>query len=159
MKSFELIPKHKGYFFISDSFALSWYIFLALINKKLLLPLYCRLKQNLLCDYEKLIEYFVSAVNAVSSNSCVGPSPRIKIFFPLLSQISLIINMHRWAHIGSKNNNFFFWCWGRGGGEGGIIFFYGKHFFPCYHQIMNILNANQILCCSRYISIYLDQHF
>ena len=32
-------PKHKGYFFILESFALTQYIFLALINKKLLLPL------------------------------------------------------------------------------------------------------------------------
>ena len=29
--------------------------------------------------------YFASAVNVVSSNPCVGPSLRIKIYFPLLS--------------------------------------------------------------------------
>ena len=33
----------------------------------------------------KLIGYFASAVNVVSSNSCVGPLPRIKISFFLLS--------------------------------------------------------------------------
>ena len=36
-------------------------------------------------DLEKLIEYLVSAVNVVSSNRCVRPSPRIKISLFLLS--------------------------------------------------------------------------
>ena len=36
-KSPEIFPKHKGYFLISKSFALSEYIFVAL-TKKLLLP-------------------------------------------------------------------------------------------------------------------------
>ena len=40
-----------------------------------------QLKQNFLCDLEKLIEYFASAVNVVSSNLCVGPSSRIKMSF------------------------------------------------------------------------------
>ena len=31
------------------------------------------------------IEYFVSAVNVVSSKPCIGPLPRITIFYPLLS--------------------------------------------------------------------------
>ena len=46
MKSFELFPKHNGYGFISFEFisvlvlfALNWYVFKELINKKLLLPL------------------------------------------------------------------------------------------------------------------------
>ena len=43
------------------------------------------IKQNVLFDIEKLIEYWDSAVNVVSSNPCVGPIPRIKISFPLLS--------------------------------------------------------------------------
>ena len=33
----------------------------------------------------KLIEYLASGVNVVSSNACVGPSPRIKISLFLLS--------------------------------------------------------------------------
>ena len=33
-------------------------------------------------DCIKLVGYFTSAVNAVSSNPCVGSSPRIKISFP-----------------------------------------------------------------------------
>ena len=33
-KSPEIIPKHKGYFLISECFALKWYIFVALTNKK-----------------------------------------------------------------------------------------------------------------------------
>ena len=38
-KSFEIFTKHNGYLFISESFALSRYIFVPLTNKKLLLPL------------------------------------------------------------------------------------------------------------------------
>ena len=73
-----------GYFFISESFAFKWCIFAALANKKLLLPLYFRLKQNFLLYLEKLIEYWASAVSIVSSNACVGPLTRIKISFLLL---------------------------------------------------------------------------
>ena len=36
-------------------------------------------------DFEKLIEYWVSAVDIVSPNHCVGPKPKIKISFLLLS--------------------------------------------------------------------------
>ena len=35
----EMFSKHKGYFFISESFALNWYISVALTDKKLLIPL------------------------------------------------------------------------------------------------------------------------
>ena len=51
------------------------------------------MQTNFLFDLEKSVEYWTSAVNAVSSNPCVGPLPRIKI--------------HRWAHINSKNNGVF----------------------------------------------------
>ena len=44
-----------------------------------------RTKQNFLFDLEKLIENWAFAVNVVSSNYCVGPKPRIKISFFLLS--------------------------------------------------------------------------
>ena len=43
-KSPEIFPKHK-IIFISESFALNWYIFVALTKKKLLLPLQCRLNK------------------------------------------------------------------------------------------------------------------
>ena len=36
-------------------------------------------------DFVSLIEYLAYAVNVVSSNPYVGPSPRIKISFPSLS--------------------------------------------------------------------------
>ena len=49
----------------------------------------------------KLIGYFASALNIVSSNLWVGPSTTIINIF------SLIINMYRWAHINSKSNNIF----------------------------------------------------
>ena len=42
------------------------------------------LKHNFLLCPLKLIEYFFSAVNVVSSNPCVGISPRTKISFFLL---------------------------------------------------------------------------
>ena len=80
VKSFEIFPKQKEYFFISKLFALNWCIFVALKNKKLLLSLECKLKQSFLFNLEKLIEYWASAVSVVSSNSCVDSLPRIKIF-------------------------------------------------------------------------------
>ena len=55
-------------------FALDSYIFVALINKKLLIPLLCRLNTDLLFGFLKLIGYLGSAVNVVSSNPCVGPT-------------------------------------------------------------------------------------
>ena len=39
VKSFEIFPKPNLYDFIWESLALNWYIFVALTNKKLLLPL------------------------------------------------------------------------------------------------------------------------
>ena len=39
VKSFQLFPKHKIYGFISESFALNLYIFVALADKKLLVAL------------------------------------------------------------------------------------------------------------------------
>ena len=50
----------------------------------MLLPFYCRLNSNILFGCVKLIGYKTPAANVVSSNPCVGPSPRIKISFPLL---------------------------------------------------------------------------
>ena len=37
-KSPEILSKHRGCFFISECFALNWYVSAALTNKKLLLP-------------------------------------------------------------------------------------------------------------------------
>ena len=81
VKSFETFLKHEGYFF-SESFALNWYIFVALTNKKTVAPI---IMQNFLFDLEKLIEYSPSVGTVVSSNPCVGPLPRIKISLFLLS--------------------------------------------------------------------------
>ena len=83
----EKYPKHKRnkYFFISEPFALNWYIFVTLTNKKLLLLIYCRLKKNRLFDLKKLIEYWASAIKVVLSDPCVGPLPIIKISLYLLS--------------------------------------------------------------------------
>ena len=58
---------------------------MALTNKKLLLPLQWRIKQNFICDFEKLINYLASSLIIVWFNSCVDPSPRNKIFVFLLS--------------------------------------------------------------------------
>ena len=51
----------------------------------MLLLLLCRPNRNLFPDCIKLIKYFASAINAVFSNPCVGPPPRIKIALFLLS--------------------------------------------------------------------------
>ena len=76
-KSFKIFPKPNGY--ISESFGLNWYFFVALTNKKLLLPLNYR--RNFLHNLKKLIEYSISAVMVVSSNPCVGPLPKTQISF------------------------------------------------------------------------------
>ena len=74
VKSFEIFPKHNGYGFVSEPYALNWYISVALTNKKLL--------QKDRCYLEKLVEYFGSLVIVVSFiNLCVGPFPRTKIPF------------------------------------------------------------------------------
>ena len=54
----------------------------------MLLPLKCRLNTNLLLDFFKLTGYFAFAVNVVSSNPCVSPSPRITISWPFYKQTS-----------------------------------------------------------------------
>ena len=41
--------------------------------------------KNVLCDFKKLIEYSASSVTVVSSNLCVEPLPRTKIYTFLLS--------------------------------------------------------------------------
>ena len=56
VNSFETLPKNSAWSFISECFALSWYTFVALTNKKLLLLLQCRLNANLYPDYVKLIQ-------------------------------------------------------------------------------------------------------
>ena len=90
-KSPEIFPKHKEYFFTLQSFALNWYIFVALKSKKLLFTLQSRLKQNSVFDLEKLIEYWASAVNAVS-NPRVAPLPRTEIPFLLLQHAQMSSN-------------------------------------------------------------------
>ena len=50
-----------------------------------MLPLECRLDTDLSPNFAKLIGCSASAVNMISSNPCVSPSPRIRISFSLLS--------------------------------------------------------------------------
>ena len=85
-------------------------MFVALTNKKLLLSLKCRLRQNFLFSLEKLTDHWASPVNVVSSNPCVGPKPRIKISFILLSictdeLISTPKIMALWTMLPSGNGN------------------------------------------------------
>ena len=70
-KSLEILPRHDGYGFASESFTLNWNIFTA-ISKKLLLPLKDRLNTKLFPNSVELIGYLNSAVIVVSSNPCVG---------------------------------------------------------------------------------------
>ena len=84
-KSPEIFPKHKGCFFNFRIFSFELIHFYTLRNKITFASIICRLKQNFLFDLEKLIEYWVSVVNVVSSYPCVGPLPRVKISFPLSS--------------------------------------------------------------------------
>ena len=101
VKSFEILPKHKGYFFILKSFAFNWYIILALTNEKLLRP-YCRLKAKL-----GLTKDFTSTINVVSSNPCFGPSPKMKTSFLTCSDelVSAPKAMTFLAYLPSENKN------------------------------------------------------
>ena len=69
-----------------ESFALNWYSFVALTNKK-----NCHFHSNVdltkkkFPDPVKLIGYSATGVIMVSSNCCVGPLPRTTISFSLLS--------------------------------------------------------------------------
>ena len=72
VKSFKILPKHKGNGFIFEAFALNWYIFISLAYLNVLLWLSCRLKQTFFLDSVMLIEYFSSALFVASSNHSVG---------------------------------------------------------------------------------------
>ena len=72
--SFKRFHKHKGYCLITEFFALKWYIFVALTNKKLLVLSKCRLKQNSLFVLVKSIEGFHFVV-------IVAPSDPSKTFW------------------------------------------------------------------------------
>ena len=72
VKSFKILPKHKGNGFIFEAFALNWYIFTSLAYLNLLLWLSCRLKQTFFLDSVMLIEYLASALFVASSNHSVG---------------------------------------------------------------------------------------
>ena len=63
VKSFEIFSKRNGYGFISEYFAVKWYIFEALTDEKLFLPLWWSLKINLFPDFVKLMKNFASDVN------------------------------------------------------------------------------------------------
>ena len=78
VKSFEILLKHSAQFFISEVFYFEL-IFVALTIKKLSFPLQWRLNKKILFGCIKLIGDITSAVNVVLPNSCVGPSPQIKI--------------------------------------------------------------------------------
>ena len=85
VKVFEILPKHNGYVFISKTFALMWYIFGALRNKKLLLFLQHRIETNLIPDC-KINKILAPVLNVVSSNACV---------FTKNENIFTILIMHR----------------------------------------------------------------
>ena len=84
VKSFIILPKHSAQSFISEVFILNWYTFVELTNINCCFH-YSLDFTNLFPDCVKLIGYFASAVNMVSFNPCVDPSPRIKISFNLFS--------------------------------------------------------------------------
>ena len=73
-RSFEIFPRHNRVAAISESFALN--LITSVQSSQ------CKFKQKL-CSV-KLIENIFSAVTACS-NLCVGPLPRIEIYFFLLS--------------------------------------------------------------------------
>ena len=83
-KPFEKCPRNNGFATISESLALILIIFVLLTNKQLFSPLQYKLKQNFFIVTVKLVEYFFSAVNVISSNLYARPSSRIKISFFLL---------------------------------------------------------------------------
>ena len=87
------------YNLLFQSFALNWYVFVVLTNKKLLLPLWYRRNTNLLFDCAKLIQDIFFLVNVVSSNplslillsTCTDElisTPKIMTFLPMLSSVN-----------------------------------------------------------------------
>ena len=84
-KSFNIFPKRSEYGLISESFPLSWYIFVAFTNKKNCCLLYnadLNKSFSLSC---KINGIFRSCCYCVSFNFCVAPSQRTYISFYLLS--------------------------------------------------------------------------
>ena len=75
-RSFETFPRHNRVAAISESFALN--LITSVQSSQ------CNFKQNFLLCSLKLIENNFFAVTACS-NLCVGPLPRIKIYFFLIS--------------------------------------------------------------------------
>ena len=96
----QLQSLHHEYGFISESFGLNWYIFVAFTNIKTQVSIIMKIQINDL-NLKKLAEYLNSTVIVVSSNPVVGPSPQTNISF------FLIITMHWWTIVYSKNNNIF----------------------------------------------------
>ena len=105
--------------------------FVVLTNKKLLLPLLCRLNTNLFLDFANLREYLAAAVNVVISNPSVGLLPKTKISLFLLP---ICTDELIWAPR--------------------IIPIYLS-----FILLTKILNDNRILSRICYIFIYLDQYF
>lgn len=62
----EILHKHNGYGFIYENPVLNWHIFTPSTYKKMLLPLYWRLKKIFFLDIVKSIEYLVLAVSIIS---------------------------------------------------------------------------------------------
>ena len=75
----EIFFKHNKCDFISESFALNWYIFVALTHK--IYWFHCNEDLKWMFFLNLLVEYLPSTVINVSSNSWVGSLPRTKIFF------------------------------------------------------------------------------
>ena len=65
--------------------------FVTLTNKKPLLPLQCRLKQNFLFDLENLIEYLASAVN-----TC-----HLIVVFDLYQELRYLLSYYQYAKMSS----------------------------------------------------------
>ena len=79
-----MFPKHSEYARIFESFALDLIISVPLTINNYLLHYNVNLNKILFFFSVKLIEYIFSALRVVS-NPCVGPIPRIKMSFFLLS--------------------------------------------------------------------------
>ena len=98
VKSFKVYPNYKGYGFISECSAVTYWIFTPLTYKKLLAVLQCRLRQIFVLDFVILIEYLASAVIVASSNPFVSPSPtsprtKILVLQQELKNLFLFINI------------------------------------------------------------------
>ena len=80
------------------------------INKQSLVPLECKLKENLLFSVKLTELFFLQfSTNLVPSNPCVGPSPRIRIYQHVQKNLYLLQKLYNFYKIHCLLKTFLFY--------------------------------------------------